>query len=189
MQRTVMPSFRQFPDEARIIGVLLAGYTDLEVGLLHCLQIVRDDFDVVLKTMFRVRGESMRINVADGLGHFPYSKLDLGEAFERSIDALRHCVRIRNQYAHCVWWDDNSGKIAFANLEEVAKLNEPQKDLEHLTRYHVDVPLLEAQEAYFVYTSDILVWLNFEGRRRAGTKSTLFQTEPSRMEKPQLRIQ
>jgi hypothetical protein len=64
-----MPSFLTYSDEAKIIGNLLAGYTDLEVGLLNCIQVVRAfEFDTVLKAMFRVRGETNRIKIADALG-------------------------------------------------------------------------------------------------------------------------
>ena len=44
-----------FHKEAAIIARLLAGYTNLEVELMHCVQVVRDDFDAVLKAMFRPR--------------------------------------------------------------------------------------------------------------------------------------
>ena len=78
-----------------MIRDLLAGYTDLEIGLLHCVQIVRNDFDVVLKAMFRVRGETARINVADGIGRHHYRQLGLENSFDKAISAMRHCVKIR----------------------------------------------------------------------------------------------
>ncbi len=49
----VMPAFRRFPDEAAIIGRLLAGYAELEIDLLHCVSVIREDFDATLKAMFR----------------------------------------------------------------------------------------------------------------------------------------
>jgi len=60
----ILNAFLNFPNEAAIIGRLLAGYSDLEVGMMHCAQVVRDDLDTVLKTMFRTRGETQRIDVA-----------------------------------------------------------------------------------------------------------------------------
>jgi hypothetical protein len=33
---------------------------------MHCVQVVRDDFDAVLKAMFRPRGEATHIDIADG---------------------------------------------------------------------------------------------------------------------------
>jgi hypothetical protein len=39
----VVAAFRRFPTEAAIIGRLLAGYADLEIALMHCAQVVRDE--------------------------------------------------------------------------------------------------------------------------------------------------
>jgi|SRR5271154_4660112 len=102
MVRTIMPAFQKFPPEARIIGDLLTGYTDLELSLLNCVQVVRNDFDAVLKAMFRVRGETNRVKVADGLGLNRYRELGLDVEFSDAIDAMLHCVKIRNQYAHFI---------------------------------------------------------------------------------------
>ena len=96
MARTIMPAFQKFAAEARIIGNLLTGYTDLEVDLLHCAQVVRDDFDAVLKAMFRVRGETNRVNIADGWGLNGYRVLGLGVEFADAIIAMKYCVGIRN---------------------------------------------------------------------------------------------
>jgi hypothetical protein len=124
-----MPAFQKFAAEARIIGNLLTGYTDLEVSLFHCVHVVRDDFDAVLKAMFRARGEETRVNIADGLGLSGYKALGLGEEFADAITAMKYCVRIRNQFAHSVLWDDNSGRLAIAALEDAAKLDEAMSDL------------------------------------------------------------
>jgi hypothetical protein len=93
----VMPAFHSFPNEAAIIGRLLAGYAELEIGLLHCVSGVREDFDAVLKAMFRTRGETRRIDVADALGRQLYRALDLANEFEVAISAVRYCLRIRIQ--------------------------------------------------------------------------------------------
>jgi hypothetical protein len=100
----------------------------------------RNDFDSVLKAMFRTRGESQRIDIADALGRHYYHDHKLGTKFEMAIGAMRHCLRIRNQYAHSVWWDDQSGKLSFANLEEIAKQHTHLIDLSSLTTFYVDVP-------------------------------------------------
>jgi len=166
MSRLILPPFVTFHEESAIIGRLLAGYTALEVGLMHCVQVVRDDFDAVLKAMFRPRSETTRIDVADALGRHFYHDRGLGTEFEMAVGAVRYCLRIRNQYAHCVWYDDKSGRLAFVNLEEIARENRRLKDLASLTVLHVGIALLTAQEQYFVYTDDILAWTNYEGRLR-----------------------
>ena len=155
---SIMPAFARFPREAEIIGRLLAGYTNIEIGLMNCVQVVRGDFDTVLKAMFRARGETARIDIADAFGRHHYDNAKLGTEFSMSVSAVRYCLRIRNQYAHCVWWDDNSGNLAFANLEDVAKGNTFLKDLTSLPTYHVDLPILTSQEDYFVYVDQLLAW-------------------------------
>jgi hypothetical protein len=159
--------FRKYPDESAIVGRLLSGYSILEIDLMHCVSQVRDDLDTVLKAMFRNRGETSRINVADAFGRHYYHKHSLRSEFETAIGAVRYCLKIRNQYAHSIWWD-YSGRLAFAAIEDVAKLNTLVTDLGNLDPLCVDLLLLQQQEAYFNCTDDLLNYVNFEGRQRAG---------------------
>jgi hypothetical protein len=184
----VMPAFHTFPNEARIIGRLLAGYAELEIDLLHCVSVARDDFDAVLKAMFRARGETRRINIADALGRQLYRKLKLGTDFEMAISAMRYCLRIRNQYSHCNWYDDRSGRLAFVNVEEIAKVNELISGFDDLTRYYIDVPTLEDQERYFAYTDALLSYANYEGRFRQGKLKTQILSKPAQIGQPALHL-
>jgi hypothetical protein len=152
MPRSILAPFKKFAAEGATVGRLLAGYSNIEVGLLHCVQMGRGgDLDTVLKKMFRIRGEMRRINEAQKLGQPDYHRLKLAGDFQKAIRVVRYCLKIRNQYAHWVWWDDNTGKLAFANLEELAQRERPVRDLGKLKAHHVDAALLDAQEAYFVY--------------------------------------
>jgi hypothetical protein len=155
---------------------------------MHCVQVVRDDFDAVLKAMFRPRSETSRIDIADALGRHFYHDRGLGTEFEMGVSALRYSLKIRNQYAHCVWYDDKSGKLAFVNLEEIAGDNTRLKDLNSLTVQHVDVPLLMAQEQYFVYVDEILAWTNYEGRFREGKLNVNPLQKPTPPKRPDLKI-
>ena len=189
MARTILGAFvAPFHKEAAIIGRLLAGYTTLEVGLMNCVQVVRDDFDTVLKAMFRARGETARIDIADAFGRHYYAQHTLGTEFEMAVGAVRYCLRIRNQFAHCVWYDDKSGKLALANLEEIAKGNAHVGNLNDLTIFHVDEPLLTDQEAYFVYADKLLAWVNHEGRQQTGTIRTNPLTKPKQPAQPPLHL-
>ena len=67
-----------------------------------------------------------------------------------------------------MWWDDYTGRLAFANLEDLAARKRPVRDLGKLKPHHVDAALLDAQEAYFVYADRLLAWVNYEGRARDG---------------------
>jgi hypothetical protein len=190
MSRSILlPFVTPFHQEAAIIGRLLAGYTTLEFGLMNCVQVVRGDFDAVLKAMFRPRSETARIDVADALGRHFYHDRGLGTEFEMAVGAIRYCLKIRNQYAHCVWYDDTSGTLAFANLEEIAETNTRLKDPDSLlTVLHVNVALLNEQEQYFVYTDEILRWTNYEGSFKAGKISSNPHPKPNSQKRPSLHI-
>jgi hypothetical protein len=183
-----LPAFAKFPDEAAIIGRLLAGYSKLEISLMNCVHVIRDDFDTVFKAMFRVRGETQRIDIADAFGRQFYRRHHLGTQFETAVAAVRYCLKIRNQHAHCVWYDDLSGKLAFTNLEETAEKHEFTKDLMTLKIFYVDMPLVQEQEEYFFYADILLGWVNFEGRRRVGKKSIPSMPTPRQMTQPLLRL-
>jgi hypothetical protein len=188
VRASFLPAFAKFPDEAATIGRLLAGYSKLEVSLLNCVHIIRNDFDTVFKAMFRVRGETQRIDIADAFGRQFYRRHHLGTQFETAVSSVRYCLNIRNQYAHCVWHEDHSGKLAFTNLEEIAEKHEFAKDLAALNIFYVDAPLLQAQEDYFSYADALLGWVNFEGRRWAGRISIPAMPAPRQMMPPPLRL-
>jgi hypothetical protein len=101
---------------------------------------------------------------------------------------MRYCVRVRNQYAHRNFYDAYSGKLAFTNLEEIKKIQEPIKDLTWTTIKHVTPPLLEQQERYFLYVRDTIRYLNYEGRMRAKKlKSNPFDP-PEKVTEPPLAL-
>ncbi len=165
---TILRAFDDFPAEAALIGRMLAGYADIEIDLMHCAKAVRGDLDLALKTMFSGRSNSQRISLAVAIARRSYVGLGLEAEFDSGIAAVRHCLRIRNLYAHCTWWNDNSAELAFANLEELAKLNVVVTDLRGLTVNHVNVIHLQAQLDYFNYADNMLLGVLQEGNRRAG---------------------
>jgi hypothetical protein len=134
--------------------------------------------------------ETGRINAAGQLGLPEYQRLNLAAEFQEALAVMRHCLQIRNQYAHWVWWDDYSGKLAFANVEDL--VNHPGKvtDFTNLNAHHVDVTLLKAQEAYFVYADDLLLWVNYEGRFKDGkigkARQNLMGPKPASVKQPSL---
>ena len=73
------------------------------------------------------------------------------------MESNRYCLKIRNQYAHCVWYDDSSGFLAYANLEEGTESNKAVNDFKELTIRHIDIATLNLQEQYFEYAGSFLV--------------------------------
>jgi hypothetical protein len=188
--KSILAPFKRFSAEGAAVGRLLGGYSTIELDLLHCVQVVRGgDFDTVLKKMFHKPGETRRIKEAEKLGHADYQRLNLAGDFQKAIRVVRYCLKIRNQYAHWIWWDDLSGKLAFANLQDLAKRKRPVRDLTKLRAHHVDAPLLDAQEDYFVYAVEYLAWINYEGRDRDGKlKGGNPLIKPKPVRRPKLRL-
>ena len=185
---TIQAAFHKYSAEAAIIGRLLGGYTVLEVALMNVVQVIRNDFDTTLKVMFRTRGETQRLDVADAMARHFYKVQKLETEFSMAVGAVRYCLKIRNQFSHCIWWDDRSGKLAFANMEEIAEYHEYVADLGDLTTLYVDAPLLEQQEHYFAYANDLLNWVNFEGQLRVNKIPSHGFSKPKQMKQPPLQL-
>jgi hypothetical protein len=180
----ILPPFLQYADEASIIGRLMAGYAVLEQDLLNCVAMGVGSFDTALKRLFRIRGGARQIDEGERLGRPVYLRLGLRAEFDEAIASMRHYRVIRNQYAHCRWWADNSGKLAFANLEDAASRATAVPDLLSLQAKHIDVLLLGSQEAFYSYTEGMLRWVNYEGRRLDGEFPSHSVPKPARMSQP-----
>ena len=184
MADTIMPAFIKLPQEAAIIGRLLVGYAELELELCFCVAVAKDDFDLAFKTMFRPRGETQRVQIADAVGRPCYHRLKLGSHFEDAISAVKFCLKLRNQYAHCQWHDDYGRQLGFVELEDLANDNQPVTNLGDAEIKHLDLALLQQQEAYFVYTSRLLLYLNYEGRKREGKLTSHTFSIPKKGKRP-----
>ena len=133
MSCSALQPFKTFASEGASVGRLVAGYSKLEIGLMNCVHVALGDFNRVFKAMFKERGETKRIDQAENLGREVYEALGLHVDFLTAIKAMRHCLTIRSQYAHWIWWDDKSGQLAFANAEDIAKVKEAIDNLGQLT--------------------------------------------------------
>jgi hypothetical protein len=169
----MFPIHNTFPREMAVIGRLLVDYSELEVDLMNCVQVARSfDLNATLKAMFRVRGETNRIDVADGLGRTAYVAVNLATEFDEMITAIRQCLRFRNKYAHAYWHDPDMGKnLCYVSLEELAKESAEVRDLTALTFFFIDEALLLRQEQFFEYTRALVSYVNQQGQaNRAGLR-------------------
>lgn len=182
----MFPIHRTFPKEMAVIGRILLDYGELEVDLMNCVQVARGfDLNGTLKPMFRIRGETNRVLIADGLARVAYEKLGLATEFGLMIEVLRNCLAIRNRYAHAYWHDPEQGKaLCYVSLEELAKEDAEVKNLDDLSFFYVDEVLLLSQEVYLEYARELIAFLNFEGRFRAGKITTQPFKLPATVSKP-----
>lgn len=164
-----MPSaFDRFKREGEIIGRMVIEYGELEWDLCLLVGHIIQDFDVALKAMYRSRGETQRIDVADALAR---NRLTVGRVktiYEETIAHMRCCLKIRNQYAHTNWVDTVSEGLCFVNIEEVAKANDVI-ELADMPQYQLDLAIIEDQQRFFVQVMQNMRYLNMEIQYLNGT--------------------
>ena len=182
MSRLIMPSFGRFQEEAAIIGRLLAGYGEVEYWMMNCVGEAIEDDEAALRVIFRTRSEKQRLDIADALMRPKYEKANLGSQYADSLGAMRHCRKIRNQFAHAHWLDFQKAGLFFFDLQKAAEGIEAPM----LTFRHVDVALLEQHEAYFCYAVDCFSFLQGELRKLRGQLKENHHPMPAKRRPPNL---
>jgi hypothetical protein len=161
----LMPAFHRHPEEAARIGRIVAAFGETEFMLALCLGEALLNRDAGLRGMFRLLSDRGRIDMADALARPAYVTIGAALHFDETIANIKCCRQIRNQYAHCHYADEWNGVgLYLTNLTDAAEGND---SFEYLWR-HVDVPLLERQEAYFLHTIQRLQYLEWEYLFRTG---------------------
>ncbi len=135
----IILAFGRYSEEGAIIGRLLAGYGELELEICNCVAAVTDDIDGALRTLFGIRGAEKRIEKADGIMRASYGSAGLEPKYVAVMDAIEWCRKVRNQYAHCHWYDTKDEGLCFVDLESIAKIKNHLLPLK-LHRHAVDVP-------------------------------------------------
>lgn len=176
------PVFDRHPFEGSMVGRMLLNYGELELMVGMLLGNALNSQDTALKTMFRIIGESSRVNAADALMRDAFVREGLESEYADMIGAVRWCVRARNQYAHCHWADDPRDPAGIYFTE----LSEPAKAIEGFRYWfrHVDVTLLMEQATYFEYAGDCLAYVNFEYLFRQGKRAAHNALMPSKRIQP-----
>ncbi len=152
---TIMPAFDYHVEEGRLIGRLLAGYGELEIDLANVVASVLQDRDAAFKAIFRTPGEVGRIIVGDGLVRHQIPAGKIHTIFCQGIAAMHECRKIRNQYAHCQWWNEHSA-LYYMDLQTELAGNAPFSNL-NLNRHRIGKDVLQEQEAYFCYTQECFI--------------------------------
>jgi hypothetical protein len=161
----ILTAFDRYPDEAAIIGRMMAGYGELEFGMCLCMSEALGSLSVAARVLFRSRGEEHRISTADAILYPWYESFGISKSWEIVRRAISWCKGTRNQYSHCHWRADELNGLFFTHIEKGAKSASGEVILEFL---HVDVPLLEQQEDYFHFAQQGILFIRDEQRRQAG---------------------
>jgi hypothetical protein len=164
----LMPAFHRHPEEAARIGRIIAAFGEIEFMLGLCLGEALSDRDAGLRGMFRLLSDRGRIDMADALARPAYERIGEAPHFDETITNIKYCRQIRNQYAHCHYGDEWNGVgLYLTNLTDAA---DGHHSFDYLWR-HVDVPLLDLQEAYFLNTIQRLLYLEWEYQFKIGKLS------------------
>jgi hypothetical protein len=157
----LMPCFKpgQAFDEGAILGRLLTGYGELEVGMCSCLIAAEGMFDHPIRTLFGTRGAERRIKIAERALKSDFTNAGLVADLMQALDDLDWCREIRNQYSHCQWYWTPHERLCFVNLEELAQQTTTITWLMG-NKHPIDVALLTAQENYFWYVKECFIHLD-----------------------------
>jgi hypothetical protein len=164
---SIMPAFIAFPREGAIIGRLLTGYGEIEYLYAMCLASAVADEDSVLRAIFSIRGEKIRLDVAHELMRASYETAGLSNKFNPLHAETKFCLKARNTFSHCHWEHDRHAGLFYVNLEQMAARKTTHFNVAHAWR-HVDKQLLATIEEYFVNTARRVQWVAAEYRVYCG---------------------
>src|SRR5580692_10462208 len=153
----INPSFLRFPVEAMLVGRLLAAFGELEISVCVNASKATGLGDSVLAALYRIRATRSRLEAADALMRPIYTKAKLEIGYADAFARVIHCLRLRNQFAHCNWGDHAEAGLFFVDLAAAAETI----DFEHMWK-HVDVPLLASHESYFEGALEALRFMDHE---------------------------
>lgn len=190
--RMLSPSLNQCKAEAALIGSMLTNYGELEFCLMHCLGSVVGDVETALRIVYRDRGEDRRINICDTLMRKHFMGLGLEGLFVETIDQVRHCKIIRNQYAHS-WFSWSAFSVGWGEGPHPRKVTLKLVSLEDAvadssgikaTPKNLPLELLEEQAAYFLNAQEWIMWLQSQADAAADKPWSPKPARPKRAPKP-----
>ena len=120
----INPAFHRYPQEEALIGCLLGSFGEVEYQIVLSAARAHDHtlhpHFSVLRALYRLRATSSRIEAADAFMRPVFEGLGLVEEYRQMSAAVRHSLKIRNQFSHCNWADHAAGGLFFADLEDSA---------------------------------------------------------------------
>ena len=163
---------------------MLLAYGELEFAMLDILTAVLKNAQTAVRTLYQLRSETHRLNVAEAIAMPWFEATNMGGQFREGITAANHCKTIRNQYAHCHFVADDH-VLRFANLELTAKSKGEQCKV---VASPITLTLIKQQRAYFDYADHMLLWLDQTYRFKNGQPTHVGTKipKPRRMQPPKL---
>jgi hypothetical protein len=180
---TIMPGFDRHPDEVPIIGRILVAFGEIEVTLAVVVgNVGLQDLEQGLRVIYKIRGASSRLEAADALLRHQFAQIGLEQDYLSNRAAITHCKTIRNQFAHCIWADDQNPGLYFTDLQDAAD----RADMLTFNWRHVDAQLLTKQLEYFDNALTGVIYLENQWMRWRGKTKIHDAPKPEALEKPPL---
>ncbi len=174
---------RNRPEEQKVVGQILTSFGDVEYQLSCCVGSVLNNPGAGTRALFRLTGGNVRLQVADAICRDAFEAINLKNEYEAALGAVRGSATIRNQYAHCHFWDGKEHGLYFTDLRDAAST--AIGDLFFKMR-HIDLPLLVKQVEYVQYAFHWLMFLHQEYEVRALRLSSQTFAAPKIIHKPPL---
>ena len=179
----LLSEFKNYPQERALIGDMLLTYGEIEFAIMACMaETMGNDSNTSARILFRVRGESPRLEVADAIIRPAFKKVGLEGKWSNAIGAARLCKNIGNQYAHC-HWQIYENQLCFMNVDTMAQSSVEEMPV---TLIPVVLDLVQYQHAYFEYALDWLYHLQDTYPKKVGRKPDHDFPEPKSVPAPPL---
>ena len=161
--------FDRFEREGNLIGRMVVEYGDIEWLLCLLTSHVIESLDIAVKTLYRVKGEASRLDIADALIR---NRIDpkIRRIYEATLAHIQECRKLRNRYAHANWLHAGSDKLCYIDIEELAR-DHDEVDLQRMTLYHLDMETVEDQARFFMEVQQNLTYLNMEAQYLNGSST------------------
>ena len=185
---SVLIQLDNHPSERELIGKIILAYGEIEFMIMDLVcAALKEDIRTALRTLFRLRSENNRLQVADAIARPWFVAQKLEGHYAEAITAARHCMAFRNQYAHCTWVSDPDGQLRFGNLEDAAKQTGTKSTI---AMRPLTLDLLKRQYGYFSFAEHQLLWVTDEYRLKTKQKRKLEPNQripkPKRVSPPNL---
>lgn len=175
------PAFDDRPAEAALIGRMVTSFGELELTFSMLAGTALRDQSLALRAIYRGRSTGGRIDLTDVFVRKVVTSTNLVMDYEQVMRAMRHCLKIRNNYAHSHWAPALDG-LFFSNLEDAAS----RAGGFDMDQKHVDLKLVTEQEAYFDYTRSLLLYFGDQLSLKLEPKLHLGVLRPPPMDQPNL---
>ena len=210
----MMPAFSDWPEEAAVIGRILAGYGELEFRLSKLVgYAMGGEYSAAhrkaLRVLFQRRGEAARLELAHTLAADELRKVVASPSgrnvYEDAKKAMDECREFRNMLAHCHFGTLKHGRrtdgLFFVSLENAVKPKR-EKPLARMTSLPQGLDPIELRwqsasyerlreiEAFFDYTAtcleyvDVKMWTFRFGRSGRSSADSRVRTEPVKVNVP-----